>query len=99
VEAGALRDAAERVLNGETVGSIIREWTRRGIKPSRSARWEESSLVKTLKSPHVAGLREWQGQRYPARWPAWSSGFRSACQRLPGHRRGAFTGTRPEGMR
>jgi site-specific DNA recombinase len=70
VEAGALRDAAERVLRGETVGSIIREWTRRGIKPSRAARWEESSLVKTLKSPHVAGLREWQGQTYPAQWPA-----------------------------
>ena len=69
-EAGALRDAAERVLNGETVGSIIREWTQRGIKPARAQKWEESSLVKTLKSPHVAGLREWQGQTYPARWPA-----------------------------
>jgi site-specific DNA recombinase len=69
VEAGALRDAAERVLNGETVGSIIREWTRRGIKPARSQRWEESSLVKTLRSAHVAGLREWQGQTYPAQWP------------------------------
>jgi site-specific DNA recombinase len=69
-EAGALRDAAERVLNGETVGSIIREWTQRGIRPARAQRWEESSLVKTLKSAHVAGLREWQGQTYPARWPA-----------------------------
>ena len=29
--------------NGETVGSIIREWTRHGIEPSRAARWEESS--------------------------------------------------------
>ena len=58
MEADALRDAAERVLNGETVGSIIREWTRRGIKPSRSQKWEESSLVKTLKSPcgGVAGM-------------------------------------------
>jgi hypothetical protein len=70
VEAEALRDAAERVLNGETVGSIIREWTQRGIKPTRAAKWEESSLVKTLKSPHVAGLREWHGQTYPAQWPA-----------------------------
>jgi site-specific DNA recombinase len=70
VEAGALRDAAERVLNCETVGSIIREWKRRGIKPSRAQKWEESSLVETLTSPHVAGLREWQGQTYPAQWPA-----------------------------
>jgi site-specific DNA recombinase len=70
VEAEALRDAAERVLRGETVGSIIREWTERGIKPSRAQKWEESSLVKTLRSAHVAGLREWQGKKYPARWPA-----------------------------
>jgi site-specific DNA recombinase len=34
VEAEALRDAAERILRGETVGSIIREWTQRGIRPS-----------------------------------------------------------------
>jgi hypothetical protein len=38
VEADALRDAAERILRGETVGSIIREWTQRGIKPSGGGR-------------------------------------------------------------
>jgi site-specific DNA recombinase len=70
VEAAALRDAAERVLRGETVGSIIREWTERGITPSRAQKWEETSLVRTLKSPHLAGFREWHGTRYPATWPA-----------------------------
>jgi site-specific DNA recombinase len=70
VEADALRDAAERILRGETVGSIIREWTQRGIKPSGGKKWEETSLVNTLKSPRLAGLREWQGKTYPAQWPA-----------------------------
>jgi site-specific DNA recombinase len=69
-EAEALRDAAERVLHGETVGSIIREWTQRGIKPVRAQKWEETSLVNTLKSPRLAGLREWQGKKIPAQWPA-----------------------------
>jgi hypothetical protein len=69
-EADALRDAAERVLRGETVGSIIREWTARGIKPPRAQKWEETSLVQMLKSPRLAGLREWQGKTYPAQWPA-----------------------------
>ena len=46
VEADALRDAAERILRGETVGSIIREWTQRGIKPSGGKKWEETSLVR-----------------------------------------------------
>ena len=57
VEAEALRDAAERVLRGETVGSVIREWTQRGIMPSRAQKWEESSLVRTLRSPRLAGWR------------------------------------------
>ncbi len=70
VEADALRDAAERVLRGEAVGSIIREWTARGIRPSRARKWDESSLVRTLRSAHLAGLREWHGKKYPAQWPA-----------------------------
>jgi DNA invertase Pin-like site-specific DNA recombinase len=71
VNASALRDAAERVLRGETVGSIIREWDRLGIRPVIAADWSPSSLVGTLVSPRIAGLREWQGQKYPTtEWPA-----------------------------
>jgi site-specific DNA recombinase len=69
-EAEALRDAAARVLRGENIGSIIREWTKNGIKPSGGKEWEVTSLVKTLTSPRLAGLREWQGKKYPAAWPA-----------------------------
>jgi site-specific DNA recombinase len=69
-EAELLRDAAERLLRGETAGSIIREWTRRGIKPSGGKEWSVTSFVNTLTSPRLAGLREWQGQKYPADWPA-----------------------------
>jgi site-specific DNA recombinase len=69
VDAPALRDAAERVLAGETVGSIIREWTRLGIKPVIAEERSPSSLVGTLVSPRIAGLREWQ--KYPTTdWPA-----------------------------
>jgi hypothetical protein len=38
-----------------------------------------------------------QHKRGQSAQPAWSSRFSSACQRFRGHRRGAFTGTRPEG--
>ena len=71
VNAPALRDAAERVLRGETVGSVIRDWTARGIKPVIAQEWSPSSLVGTLVSPRIAGLREWQGHKYPTTgWPA-----------------------------
>ena len=70
VNAPAIRDAAERVLRGESVGSIIREWTERGIRPvsARSGRGRRSS---TLTSPRIAGLLAWKGQKFPTTdWPA-----------------------------
>jgi site-specific DNA recombinase len=69
-EAELLRDAAERVLRGETLGSIVREWTRRGVKPSAGPRWHTTVLVGILRSAHLAGLLEWQGKKYPGDWPA-----------------------------
>src|SRR5271165_1116356 len=72
VEAEAIRDAAMRVLeHGESVGSIARDWTARGIKPVAAKQWWPTSIVGTLTSPRLAGLREWQGKKYPAtQWPA-----------------------------
>ncbi len=67
-EAEAIRDAATRVLEyGESVGSIARDWTARGIRPVAAKQWWPTSIVGTLTSPRLAGLREWQGQKYPRR--------------------------------
>jgi site-specific DNA recombinase len=72
VEADAIREAARRVLEeGDTVASILRDWTRRGIKPVHAKVWWPTSLVGMLTSPRIAGLREWQSTKYPATgWPA-----------------------------
>ena len=72
VEADAIRDAATRVLeHGESVGSIVRDWTARGIKPVAAKQWWPTSIVGTLTSARLAGLLEWQGKKYPAtQWPA-----------------------------
>ena len=72
VEADAIRDAAVRILDrGESVASIVRDWTARGIKPVAAKQWWPTSIVGTLTSPRLAGLREWQGRTYPATgWPA-----------------------------
>ncbi len=72
VEADAIRDAAVRVLeHGESVGSIVRDWTARGIKPVAAKQWWPTSIVGTLTSARLAGLLEWQGKKYPAtQWPA-----------------------------
>ena len=72
VEAEAIRDAATRILDhGESVASIARDWTARGIKPVAAKQWWPTSIVGTLTSPRLAGLREWQGKKYPTtQWPA-----------------------------
>ena len=68
VEAEAIRDAAVRVLDhGESVASIARDWTARGIKPVAAKQWWPTSIVGTLTSPRLAGLREWQGRSTPPR--------------------------------
>ena len=65
-EADAIRDAATRLLeHGESVGSIARDWTARGIKPVAAKQWWPTSIVCMLTSARLAGLREWQGQKYP----------------------------------
>ena len=71
-EADALRDAARRLLEeGETVASIARDWTARGIRPVAAKQWWPTSIAGALTSPRLAGLREWQGKKYPAiGWPA-----------------------------
>jgi site-specific DNA recombinase len=70
-EADAIRDAAVRLLeHGESVRSIMRDWTTRGIKPVAGRQWYPSTWVGMMTSPRLAGWREWQGQKYPAQWPA-----------------------------
>src|SRR5256886_14661875 len=63
-------DAAESVPtqleHGESVASIARDWTARGIRPVAAAQWWPTSIVGMLTSPRLAGLREWQGTKYPA---------------------------------
>ena len=69
-EAAALRDAAQRVLRGETIYSIVSEWEASGMRPPVAEHWAVSTLAQALRSPRLAGLREWQGVKYPAQWPA-----------------------------
>ena len=72
VQADAIREAARRVLDeGETVASILRDWTERGMRPLHGRVWWPTTLVGILTSARIAGLREWQGEKFPAaQWPA-----------------------------
>lgn len=69
-EAELVREAARRVLDGESTYAIAADWCERGIQTSTGAEWSFRLLRRTLTLPRLAGLRAYQGEFYPAVWPA-----------------------------
>jgi site-specific DNA recombinase len=70
-EAEAIKEAATRVLRGESIRSIAFDFNDRGIKPVAGGRWAGSTLRRVLISPRIAGLREHNGEVVgEAAWPA-----------------------------
>jgi site-specific DNA recombinase len=69
-EAEAIKEAAARVLRGESIRSIAFDFNDRGIKPVAGGRWAGSTLRRVLISPRIAGLREHNGEVVgEATWP------------------------------
>jgi Recombinase len=52
--------------HGESVASIARDWTARGIRPVTAKQWWPTTIVGMLISPRLAGLRDAAWRRYPA---------------------------------
>lgn len=62
-EAVIVREAASRILSGESPISICRELDERGVpRPGTSKMWEPSVLKALLIRPRMAGLRQHQGK-------------------------------------
>jgi DNA invertase Pin-like site-specific DNA recombinase len=57
-EAAMVREAARRVLDGEALSSIVRDWKARGVTTPGSS----SALRYMLIAPRTAGLREHRGE-------------------------------------
>jgi site-specific DNA recombinase len=70
-EAEAIRWAAHRVLEGQSVSSLARDLDERGVHPVKAAQWSARALTDILRSPRVAGLRVHRGEVVgKAAWPA-----------------------------
>jgi DNA invertase Pin-like site-specific DNA recombinase len=69
-EAALLREAARRVLAGDSLRGICTEWNGKEIRTSTGQEWVNTVLRRTLLSPRIAGFREHDGQLIPAVWPA-----------------------------
>jgi site-specific DNA recombinase len=60
-EVELLRDAAARILAGDSLYAIVGDWTRQGVPTSSGAPWSTTSLKSTLVAPRIAGLRSHRG--------------------------------------
>lgn len=62
VEANALRDAAERVLAGETLASVCRHMNAGGLRSTVGKPWNVTSLRRALINPRTVGRRLYNGE-------------------------------------
>ncbi|HEX9123587.1 MAG TPA: recombinase family protein [Actinomycetota bacterium] len=68
LEAEAIRDAARRLLNGESLSSVTAVWNAQGLTTTRGNPWKMQVVRRLLLQPRIAGLREHRGEVYPATW-------------------------------
>jgi site-specific DNA recombinase len=70
-EAELIREAARRVLVGDSLYAIADDWTDRGEPTVTGAKWSTTAIKTFLTRPRVAGLREHRGEIVAeAEWPA-----------------------------
>lgn len=62
VESVLVREAANRVLAGESAWAVAQDWNRRDIRPVYAAQWRPRTLTVMLTSPRLAGLRTHLGE-------------------------------------
>jgi site-specific DNA recombinase len=70
-EAARVLDATQRVLLGDSLGSIAKEWNTQGVTSSMGAQWTSVSVRDVLIRYRNAGLIEHEGKPIAtAQWPA-----------------------------
>lgn len=70
-EADLVREAARRVLAGETLHGIAADWNVRAVPTVKAGLWRTPTLRRILTSHTVAGRREYRGEDVgKAAWPA-----------------------------
>jgi site-specific DNA recombinase len=65
-----IREAARRILAGDSLRGICLGWNEAGYASPLGGRWTTQTLRRMLLSPRLAGLREHHGQLYEGSFPA-----------------------------
>jgi site-specific DNA recombinase len=65
-----LREAARRILAGDSLRGICLDWNEAGHESPRGERWTTQTLRRLLLQPRLIGMREHNGQLYEGSFPA-----------------------------
>lgn len=60
-EVAVLRDAAKRILDGDSARAICIDLQAKGVRTTKGNDWQPSALRQTLRSPRIAGLSVLKG--------------------------------------
>ena len=70
-EASVIREAAKRMLKGESLNSLTVDFNRRKIRTTNGKMWSGSHLRALLRNPRLAGLTKYHGEIVgKGSWPA-----------------------------
>jgi site-specific DNA recombinase len=70
-EATVIKEAARRILAGDTLRGIAFDFDRRGIPTTKGSNWQSTTLRYILVNPRIAGLSTYHGEVVgKANWPA-----------------------------
>lgn len=68
-EADAIRSGVTKLLEGASLGSVVRDWNGRGLTGASGRPWSTTTLRRTLQRPALAGLTEYKGEILgPGKW-------------------------------
>ena len=65
-ERALIREAARRILAGDSLSGIVVDWNGRGLHGTAGERWSTRPLRRMLLSPRLAGLRDHHGELHPS---------------------------------
>jgi site-specific DNA recombinase len=69
-EAEVIRECLERSIAGEPAYLITKDLNQRGVPTAYGKKWRTTNLQRLLLSDRIVGIRDHNGVKHEARWPA-----------------------------
>ena len=68
-QAAEVKQAIRAIINGASIGSIVRDLNERGVHTNRGGAWTSTAVRNMVMRPTYAGITVHKGQSYPSQLP------------------------------